>query len=71
MYGSATQPVFVFLPVADRAQDGDGVVDPVCGRRLAAAMIAGRLLHGGVHHYFCSLACAERFAGDPAEFDLR
>lgn len=56
-------PVFIFLPVEQTDRDEAGlVVDPVCGRALAEWQAAGRLLHGGRHHYFCSLECAERFA---------
>jgi len=57
------QPVFIFLPVPTADRDESGlVVDPVCGRSLARSRIAGRLLHDGRQHYFCSLDCAERFA---------
>ena len=58
-----TRPVFIFLPAADTEPDVEElVVDPVCGRALRAEAVAGRLLHEGRHHYFCSLRCTERFA---------
>jgi P-type Cu+ transporter len=67
----ATNPVFIFLPVAEAGPVDQGVyVDPVCGRPLSGGTIAGRLLHRGSHHYFCSLSCAQRFAADPEEFSL-
>lgn len=67
-----TQPVFIYVPV--RGPDGDdrgAAVDPVCGRSLIGEKIAGRLLHDGRHHYFCSLDCAERFAVSVREPELR
>lgn len=60
---SIAQPVFIFLPVDGPNRDeGEVVVDPVCGRAVAPEHVAGRLLHEGRHHYFCSLECAESFA---------
>lgn len=66
------QPVFIFLPVEGSEADPEGAyMDPVCHRTLAPGQVAGRLMHGGRHYYFCSLSCAERFASDPTEFDVR
>jgi len=64
-------PVFIFLPVMESSPDDDGgaLVDPVCGRGLWHGAIAGRLVHDGRHHYFCSLSCAARFASDARERD--
>ena len=56
-------PVFVFLPVERTTRSHAApVVDPVCGRALVEREITGHLRHGGRHHYFCSIECAERFA---------
>ena len=72
MADRAAHPVFIFLPVEEGVRDEQGLaVDPVCGRALAPGQVAGRLLHGGRHHYFCSLACAEKFASEPTDFDTR
>ena len=69
---NVARPVFIFLPVRENEPaEGGHAVDPVCGRVLADGMSAGRLSHNGRHHYFCSLDCAQQFASDPAEFDLR
>lgn len=65
-------PVFIFLPVKRTDRDEAGlVVDPVCGRTLAEGQAAGRLLHRGRHHYFCSLECAENFAVSVREPEMR
>jgi YHS domain-containing protein len=65
-------PVFIFLPVEGSDADPEGAfVDPVCHRKLVSGRVAGRLMHGGRYFYFCSLTCAERFASDPTEFDVR
>jgi YHS domain-containing protein len=69
---STAQPVFIFLPVRGPARDEEErVVDPVCGRALGGGEVAGRLLYDGRDHYFCSLACAERFAASAREPDMR
>lgn len=61
----SAQPVFVFLPMTRTEPDVHGVVvDPVCGRTLSDGEVAGRLLHNGQSHYFCSLRCVEQFASD-------
>ena len=66
------RPVLIFLPIEEGMTDAEGVaVDPVCGRTVGDGTIAGRLLHDGRQHYFCSLACAKRFAADPKEFATR
>lgn len=43
-------------------------VDPVCRMAVRRADAAGRLRHADMDHWFCSLACAARFAADPARF---
>lgn len=69
MPSDAVRPIFIFLPVEESTPDADGLmVDPVCGRALPPGAVAGRLLHGGKHHYFCSLGCAEQFASEPSEY---
>jgi P-type Cu+ transporter len=68
MHENATEPVIIFLPVEKPEGTGELVIDPVCGRALSGRSSAGRLLHNGRNHHFCSLRCAERFAADPSEF---
>lgn len=43
-------------------------VDPVCRMVVQRTDAAGRLRHADTDHWFCSLACAARFATDPARF---
>ena len=68
MHSNIVNPIFVFLPVHSDPGPEEVRVDPVCGRAIERDAIAGRLLHAGRHHYFCSLPCAESFASDPAEY---
>jgi YHS domain-containing protein len=72
MQGNVAGPVFIFLPVNEAERDQLGLaVDPICGRALAEGRIAGRLLHDGRHHYFCSLACAEDFVASIRDRDTQ
>lgn len=43
-------------------------IDPVCRMRVERDRAAGRLRQRGKDYWFCSLACAERFASDPGAF---
>lgn len=43
-------------------------IDPVCHMRVEREPAAGRLRHRGQDYWFCSLACAQRFASDPDDF---
>lgn len=51
-------------PTSNRAT----VVDPVCGMRLAPADAAASAEHDGRSHHFCSDACRDTFAADPARY---
>jgi adenylate cyclase len=61
---NVSEPVHVFELATSGEQPGV-VVDPVCRMRLQPATAVAQLLHGGRIYYFCSLDCAERFAGRP------
>jgi YHS domain-containing protein len=50
------------------ASDGARAVDPVCGMGVDPAAAAAHRRQGGRDHYFCSLACAERFDADPSRY---
>lgn len=45
-----------------------GSVDPVCRMWIARATAAGFLRHDDREHWFCSLACAQRFAAAPEAY---
>jgi len=44
------------------------VVDPVCGMTVDPARAAGSVEHDGTTYYFCSKACASKFAADPDRY---
>ena len=44
------------------------VIDPVCKMQVDPRQAAGQLRVDGRSFWFCSLACAERFAGHPASY---
>ncbi len=43
--------------------------DPVCGMVVRAASAAAERTRSGQRYLFWSLACAERFDADPAQFE--
>jgi Cu+-exporting ATPase len=44
------------------------VRDPVCGSAVDPAGAAATAFHRGERYYFCSKACREVFAADPARY---
>lgn len=51
---------------------GGGTIDPVCRMWVEREHAAGRLRYAADDYWFCSLACAEKFAARPAQYtDLR
>jgi class 3 adenylate cyclase/YHS domain-containing protein len=62
-----TMPVELF-DLGLFATPTDRAVDPVCRMHIARADAAGRLRHEDSDYWFCSLACAARFAADPTPF---
>lgn len=43
------------------------VIDPICKMTIDSEAAAGRTLHGGETHYFCSLGCKQRFDAQLAQ----
>lgn len=43
-------------------------IDPVCRMLVDHASAAGRLRHGDTDFWFCSMACVQAFAADPARY---
>lgn len=66
---NVAQPVTVY---AARRAGGVGstglVLDPVCRMSVEPARRAGLLTHRGAEYSFCSLRCAEAFAGAPDRY---
>src|SRR5438128_1612519 len=63
------EPVLLFAAVRQGERDAVGLpIDPVCRMAVDPDHSAGRLTHGGVESYFCSLECAGAFAADPAKY---
>jgi len=46
----------------------DYAIDPVCKMQIDTRRAAGDLLFDSKTYWFCSLACAERFAGHPSAY---
>jgi Cu+-exporting ATPase len=44
------------------------VTDPVCGMRIDDAEAVGSIEYGGRTYSFCSEACRDAFAADPASY---
>jgi adenylate cyclase len=57
--------LFAVLPLKT---SGRLPVDPVCGMAVDPDRSPGRLTYEGTTYFFCSLACAGVFAGDPSGF---
>lgn len=44
------------------------VTDPVCGMQIEPDDAAGTIDYQGTAYYFCSQACRDAFAADPASY---
>jgi adenylate cyclase len=62
------QPAVIYAAVRSEPTSSARPVDPVCRMLVDEPEAAGVLTYLGKDHYFCSLACASRFAADPAAF---
>jgi adenylate cyclase len=63
------EPVELFAAVrASEASQGVLPRDPVCRMAVDPEHAAGRLTYEDTAYFFCSLACAAQFAGDPERF---
>src|SRR5215212_1185179 len=64
-FKNVNEPVVVYRAVR-RGRGGEEMpIDPVCQMAVEPAESAGQLRHEGQTYFFCSFACAERFARDP------
>ena len=63
------EPVELFAAMRVGAATGTALPrDPVCRMAVDPERAAGRLMHEGSAYFFCSLACAGRFAREPEQF---
>jgi adenylate cyclase len=63
------EPVLLFeAERAGRRSVAGLPIDPVCRMAVDPNDASGSLRHSGVRYYFCSLDCAQRFAGDPERY---
>jgi adenylate cyclase len=63
------EPVRLYLATRAGAETAAGLpIDPVCQMGVEPSRSVGELAYEGNVYYFCSLACAGRFASEPARF---
>lgn len=65
---NVTERVKVFGAVLETGAQSQLVIDPVCRMAVDPEGAAGTLAHEDRRYYFCSLACAARFAADPEHY---
>lgn len=66
---NVAEPVHLFAAVQQGAETSEGLpIDPVCRMAIDPQHSAGRLVHEGVEHHFCSLKCAALFATAPERY---
>lgn len=64
-----TEPVQLFAAMTEGEVSAGGLpIDPVCRMAVDPSHSAGELRHAGIDYFFCSLACAQAFAGDPDRY---
>jgi class 3 adenylate cyclase len=59
--------VFAAVPIGESTRAGLAT-DPVCRMAVEPGRATGRLLYRDTAYFFCSLACAGEFAGEPERF---
>jgi adenylate cyclase len=62
---NVAQPVLLFQAEREGRSVAGLPIDPVCRMAVDPSDAAGSLRHDGVRYYFCSLACAQKFAERP------
>lgn len=67
-FRNVREPVMVYAAVTSQLDDSGLVIDPVCRMAVDPGRNAGSLMYEGTEYYFCSLACAKAFAGEPERF---
>ena len=65
------EPVLLYAAVrTGKPPEAELPIDPVCRMAVDPAHSAGRLHHRGRDYYFCSMACVQAFASDPAHYAM-
>ena len=67
-FKNLAEEVTVYRATVQGPRSGDLPIDPVCRMTVAQGRAAGHLEYEGVEYHFCSLKCAEAFAGDPDRY---
>jgi len=67
-FKNVSQSVTIYGASRSGTEDEELPIDPVCRMAVNPAESAGQLRHHGETYFFCSLACAEQFAGDPGTY---
>jgi len=71
-FKNVTQQVALFeLAVGTEKSPRALPIDPVCHMAIDPALAAGRQVHRGVEHHFCSERCAGLFARAPGHYTRR
>ena len=66
---NVAEPLEVFAALRLGSLSGEGLpIDPVCRMAVDPDRAAGRLVHDGDAHFFCSLTCAGAFAQQPDRY---
>lgn len=66
-FRNLTEPVHLY-EIQLGLDGGHAGIDPVCRMRVERDHAGGRLRYEGADYWLCSLACAARFAANPAAF---
>jgi adenylate cyclase len=67
-FKNVSEPVEVFVIDTPRSGEEGCDVDPVCHMQVRAESAPARLPYGTTTYYFCSFACARKFAASPESY---
>jgi YHS domain-containing protein len=59
---------YLRLETSHHHQEGNMVIDPVCGMRVNRAFAPAQMTHRGQTYYFCIPECQARFAENPERY---
>jgi adenylate cyclase len=67
-FKNVNEPVIVYRAVRQGKEGEEMPIDPVCQMAVEPGESAGQLRHQGKTYFFCSFACAEKFAREPRSY---